>query len=164
MKKEMTMMLLTTTIIGLTAGIFYCWSVSVTKGLALLPDKEYITAFQALNRAILNPLFFFCFFGSIILLPVSTWQAWQSQVPARFWLLLSASVVYIVGVMGVTMAGNVPLNESLDVFDITKATIAEIAQKRLGFEGPWNNLNTIRTITSIVSFVLTVAAGLKPVS
>ena len=161
MKKETTTMLITTTIIGLTAGIFYCWSVSVTRGLALLPDSEYITAFQALNRAILNPLFFLCFFGSVILLPVSTWQAYQSPVQLRFWLLLAASVIYIVGIIGVTMAGNVPMNEALNVFDGTKASAAEIAQKRQWFEGTWNNLNNIRTVAAVVSFALTVAAGLK---
>jgi uncharacterized membrane protein len=69
MKSKKMILFLSTVVMGLNAGIFYCWSVSVTTGLALLPDKEYITAFQALNRAILNPLFLLCFMGPVFLLP-----------------------------------------------------------------------------------------------
>lgn len=151
-------LLITTIIMGLTAGIFYCWSVSVTKGLALLPDREYINTFQALNRAILNPLFFICFMGTVILLPVSTWMHYQKPVPVRFWLLLAASVLYLVGVIGVTMAGNVPMNNALDVFNTNSAAAADISAKRISFESRWNFLNNIRTLTCIICLTLTVLA------
>ena len=57
------LLVITTLLTGLIAGLFYCWSISVTKGLALLPDREYLLAFQQLNRAILNPLFLTAFMG-----------------------------------------------------------------------------------------------------
>ena len=155
------LLLITTIIMGLTAGIFYCWSVSVTRGLSLLPDKEYITAFQALNRAILNPLFFICFMGIAILLPVSTWIYYQKPLPFRFWLLLAASILYLAGVIGVTMAGNVPMNNSLDAFNTITATTAEISAKRTSYESRWNFLNNIRTVTCIICLTLTVLACLK---
>jgi len=157
------MLLFTTTIVmGLTAGIFYCWSVAITQGLALLPDKEYITAFQGLNRAILNPLFFICFMGLVVLLPASTWVHYRHPLPVRFWLLLAASVLYITGVIGVTMAGNVPMNDAMDVFDANAASAAEISAKRLAFEGRWNLLNNIRTVACVVCLALTVLACMVP--
>jgi len=151
-------LLITTVIMGLTAGIFYCWSVSVTPGLALLSDKEYITTFQQLNKAIQNPLFFICIMGTMFLLPLSTWVYYQKPLPLSFWLLLAASIIYFVGVMGVTMGANVPMNNEMDVFNTATATIAEISAKRIGFEAKWNFLNNIRTICCILCLTLTVLA------
>ena len=158
MKNKKMILFLTTIVMGLTAGIFYCWSISVTRGLALLPDKEYITAFQSLNRAILNPLFLLCFMGPVILLPLSAFTTWHKPPSAAFWLLCAAALVYIVGVIGITMAGNVPMNDALDKFDPTAASAADLSSTRMSFEAQWNFLNNIRTLSCILSFCLTVAA------
>lgn len=146
------MKLTTTIIMGLIAGIFYCWSISVTKGLALLPDKEYILAFQRLNKAILNPLFFICFMGPMVLLPLCLWRYYEQP---HWWLLLLATALYFMGVMGVTMGGNVPLNNMLEAFDLQQADMGAIRQMRQQFEAKWNWLNHIRTVCSIGSFVCT---------
>jgi uncharacterized membrane protein len=152
------LLFITTIITGLIAGVFFCWSVSVTKGLAPLPDKEYIDVFQSLNREIQNPLFFICFFGAAILLPVSTWQHYEQPLPLRFWLLLAASVIYLVGVIAVTVVGNIPMNESLDTFNTASATMPEMATCRINFEKSWNQLNNIRTVASVIAFVLIILA------
>src|SRR5262249_16863870 len=51
---------------GLMAGVFFAFSTSVMRGLARLGPAEAIAAMQAMNRAILNPLFLACFFGSAV--------------------------------------------------------------------------------------------------
>lgn len=158
MKRKSMILLITTIIMGLTAGIFYCWSISVTPGIALLPDKEYIAAFQKLDKAIVNPLFMIGFMGLALLLPVCTWVHYQKPLPLRFWLLLGASALYIVGVVGLTMTANVPMNESLSTFNTETASAAEISARRLAHEGPWNFLNNIRTVCCIVCLTLTVIA------
>jgi len=147
---------------ALVAGLFYSWSVSVTLGLARLPDHEYISAFQAMNRAILNPVFFASFLGTVILLPLSTYMHYGQPVSGRFWFLLAATVVYVVGVFGVTMVGNVPLNDALENFQLHTASAQEIAAQRAKFEVPWNNLNTVRTIASTLAIVLVIIACLDP--
>lgn len=144
---------------GLIAGLFYSWTVSVTPGLHKLADKEYILAFQAMNKAILNPLFFLSFMGTLILLPMATWTHYGDQ--NKFYFLLAATIVYVVGVFGVTVAGNVPMNESLAAFDVTSSSASEVASQRLMFESRWNVLNTIRTIGSIVSFGLIIIACMR---
>jgi len=144
-------MILTGTTTALMAGLFYAWSCSVTVGLADLPDKEYISAMQSMNRAIQNPAFFICFFGAAILLPLSAYLQFRINLSARFWFLLAATICYLVGVMGVTIAGNVPMNEALDALQLHSASIREIAAHRARFEGPWNSLNMVRTISSIFS-------------
>jgi uncharacterized membrane protein len=48
---------LATTSVGLTAGVFFDWQVTVMPGLGRLPDAEFVDAFRSLDRAIMNPLF-----------------------------------------------------------------------------------------------------------
>lgn len=158
MNRKHMLLLITTIVTGLMAGLFYSWSISVTRGLALLPDREYLAAFQQLNRAILNPLFLFAFMGLAILLPVTTGLHYHRPPSAAFGLLIAASALYLIGVLGITMFGNVPMNESLDAFNIDTATPAQLAAKRAAFEDRWNFLNDIRTVCCLGSFILTVIA------
>jgi uncharacterized membrane protein len=76
--------------------------------------------------------------------------------------LLAASALYLVAVFGVTIFGNVPLNNALDAFHLQSATAQEIAAQRAKFEAAWNNLNMIRTIASILAIVLVIIACIIP--
>jgi uncharacterized membrane protein len=125
----------------------------VNPGLAKLSDAEYLTAMQSINRAILNPAFYIAFFGAVVLLPLNTYLN-SDLYSNRFWLSLSASVVYILGLTGVTIFGNVPLNEMLDKFVILDASVEEIKEMRKTFELSWNRFHLIRTIAVIVSLIL----------
>lgn len=154
-------LIITATVTALTAGLFYGWSCSVTPGFGRLPDASYIASMQACNKAILNPVFFACFFGAMLLLPLSTYLHYEPAASMRFWFLLAASILYIVGVMGVTMVGNVPLNEALDKFDLQHASAEAITQARSQFEKRWNNLNNIRTVAATLSVILVVMACLS---
>jgi uncharacterized membrane protein len=138
---------------ALMAGLFYSYSCSVNPGLAKLSDAEYLTAMQSINRAILNPAFYIAFFGAVVLLPLNTYLN-SDLYSNRFWLSLSASVVYILGLTGVTIFGNVPLNEMLDKFVILDASVEEIKEMRKTFELSWNRFHLIRTIAVIVSLIL----------
>ena len=146
---------------ALIAGLFYAYSCSVTPGLARLPDATYLAAMQSINRAILNPVFFAGFMGAALLLPLSTYTHYAQPVSGRFWLLLAATLVYLIGVMGVTMAGNVPLNEALDAVDLQSASTTDRAAQRAAFEAPWNRFHAMRTWASILSLVLVICALLS---
>jgi uncharacterized membrane protein len=143
---------------GLIAGLFYSYSCSVNPGLGALSDAGYLAAMQSINRVILNPVFFFSFMGTFLLLPLSTYQHFGTG--SRFYLLLAAAAVYMIGTFGVTMLGNVPLNEALDKVNLTGASAQELAAHRLRFEVPWNRLHAVRTYASVISFVLVLLACL----
>jgi len=143
------------------AGLFYAWSCSVIPGLGRLPDTDYIRAMQEMNRTIQNPVFFAAFMGTILLLPLSTWMSYRQPGLGRFWFLLAASAAYLLGVFGVTIFGNIPLNDALDGFHLGAATGSEIAAQRARFEGPWNALNTVRTVASVLSILLVILACLS---
>jgi len=147
---------------ALMAGLFYSYSCSVNPGLGNLPDAEYLGAMQSINRAILNPGFFIAFFGAAILLPISAYLNYEPD-SVRFWLLAGAAVFYGAGLFGVTILGNVPLNEMLDKFVPGSASLSELSAMRVKFEDPWNTYHVIRTVAVIVALVLVLAACLCPV-
>jgi uncharacterized membrane protein len=154
--------LATALLLALIAGLFYSYSCSVNPGLGRLTDMEYLRAMQSINRAILNPVFFASFVGTFLLLPVSTWLCWkQTGADTTFYLILAAAIIYILGVFGVTMGGNVPLNNMLDKADLTNATTEGLKTLRGSFEGRWNMLHTVRTVCNVVSLALFLAAFIK---
>ena len=141
---------------GLSAGLFYAWQVSVIPGTKKVLDMTYLETMQAINRAILNPAFYLIFFGSLIVLAVSTVQ--QFNVGTRFWLLLGATLSYLTGTFGVTLFGNVPLNDLLDAMDLTELVDSKAMEFRQFYEQKWNRFHLIRTFFSVVSFILSVLA------
>jgi uncharacterized membrane protein len=168
-KKQSIMMKLLTylaslTTTGLSAGLFFAWSFSVTPGLAKINDTAYILAMQSMNRAILNPTFFLVFMGPLLLLPLSTYLSYTGTGSLRFWLLAGATIAYIGGVFGITMAGNVPMNEALDAFNLGSATADDIAVRRAGFEDRWIFLNNTRTGCAALALVLAITALILPQS
>ena len=147
-------LLAATTFVGLMAGLFYSYSCSVNVGLGKLPDAQYVAAMQSINRAIQNPVFFTSFFGSILFLPICTCLKYSIPLSSSFWLLITSALIYFIGSFGVTIFGNVPLNNTLESFSSATASKEEIHLHRIAFETKWNNLHFIRTVATIVSFIL----------
>jgi len=79
---------------GLVAGLLFGYSCSVVAGLGDLSAREYILAFQSINRAILNPYFFSVFFGSPVILVAATYKSYKKeQGTVQFNYLLAASLI-----------------------------------------------------------------------
>jgi uncharacterized membrane protein len=146
---------------GLIAGLLFSYLCSVNIGLKTLSNNEYVKAMQSINVAIQNPYFFIPFMGLLIVLPIATYLNYKHQNDTSFYLLLCASIIYVIGVFGITMFGNVPLNESLAKFSISTGNTYSISQMRQSFEKSWNSYHTIRTIASIFSFILTILSIIK---
>jgi uncharacterized membrane protein len=147
---------------GLMAGLFFAYACSVNPGLGRLSDASYLAAMQSINRAILNPVFLLVFMGTAILLPIGTWRIFERPASLPFYLLLAASILYVVCVFGFTMVGNVPLNDRLDAFDLSAASPEALTHFRTAFEGPWNAWNMVRTLAAILAFLLAALAYLTP--
>lgn len=152
-------LIVATTFSGLMAGLFYAWSISVTPGLAQVGDQNYLQAFQAMNRAILNPAFFVAFFGQALLLPLLSYLSFKSSAP--FTYVLIATLLYWIGCMGVTIFGNVPLNNMLEALQIETMPLEQMEDFREGFEKKWNRLNWIRTISTLLSLVFLILSCLQ---
>ncbi len=137
---------------GLSAGLFYAWQVSVIPGTRKVLDMVYLESMQSINRAILNPWFFLSFFGSAILLIISTIQHYNSG--SLFWFLLFSTITYLLGTFAVTAFGNVPLNDTLEALNLSALSETKILEFRKHYEVKWNRLHLIRTLFAVLSFLI----------
>lgn len=152
------MLIITIILLGLVAGLLYGYACSVNPGLHKLSDKEYLSAMQSINIAIQNPVFFISFMGSMVALAITTFQLYGQQA---FYYVLTAMILYVVGVFGVTMFANVPLNNRLASFNISNASQNDLKNIRAIFERPWNTFHIIRTIAAFAAFVVSIIALIK---
>ena len=147
-------LVLATILAGLSAGFFFTFQISVTRGLAIVGDTTYLTTFQAINDTIRNPWFAVVFFGTIPAIAAA--QLVNRRAPGTTRLLIGVALVLAVTVVAVTFAGSVPLNREL-----ADHTTATATQARLDFEDTWNQLNLIRTLAGIGAFAALAAATLR---
>ena len=145
---------------GLVAGVYYGFSVAVNPAFARLPDGQYIRAMQEINDAIQNPFFAASFFGAPLLLLLATGLYARRPRGRQLGLVLAATLVFGVGSLGVTVGGNIPLNEQLASYKPGAATSA--ATIRQQFAPPWNRWHQVRTVASVVALALLLGACLTP--
>lgn len=142
---------------GLIAGLFFAFSNFVMKALARLHPENGIAAMQAINVAVLNPLFLTFFLGTAavcLLLAIYSLVRWQSPGTA---CLLAGSSLYLMGNYVVTMTFNVPQNNVLARLD---ASSPEAAATWRNYVAVWTGWNHVRTITAFAAAaLLTVALG-----
>lgn len=149
-----------TLLIGLVAGLCFTWGNAVTPGIGQLDDLGYLQAFQKMNRSIENPTFFAVFFGSFFV-GIAAIITNKGVSPEHFRLVIVALALYFLGVVVVTVFGNVPLNQILDKTDLTNSSLEELKILRERFEKPWNRFHIIRIIAAIVSFALLLIASIS---
>ena len=160
MEIEIIILALAIFLTGLMAGIFFTWSNAVKPGIGKLGDIEYLRALQSMNRVILNNAFRIIFLGAIIavaLVPVFYFNLYPKNI---FWLFVFTLVIYWIGVFGVTVSGNIPLNEILDKTNLESITSEEIKTLRKSIEVKWNNFNLIRCISSAITFLILIVSFL----
>ncbi|MEC7770856.1 MAG: DUF1772 domain-containing protein [Bacteroidota bacterium] len=145
---------------GLTAGLCFTWANAITPGIGRLDDLGYLQSFQEMNRAIINPLFLVVFFGPFLAHIANIYLNRQQPNPV-FWMLFAAGILFVAGVVVITIFGNVPLNEMLESTDLENSSPDQLKALRNSFENKWNRLHLIRTITSALSFLLLILALLQ---
>jgi uncharacterized membrane protein len=133
-------------LLGLSAGLFFAFSVAVMPGLKRTDDATFVATMTAINRAILNFPFGLVLVGALIAPVVAAILAFITGASSP-WLLIAAAVVFLLGVVVVTGGVNVPLNEALDRDG-----------DRAAFERRWVRFTTVRTLSAIVAFALALLA------
>ncbi|MEQ9405654.1 MAG: DUF1772 domain-containing protein [Cyclobacteriaceae bacterium] len=144
---------------GLSAGLFYAWEVSVITGTKRISDQSYLEVMQSINREILNVRFYLIFFGSLIGLIIGSYLQYRIGITPVFLLMTAAMLSYLIGTFGVTVFGNVPLNEALDVLNLSEMNQEMSKETRIYFEGKWNRWHTVRTVFSVLAFLLALLAS-----
>jgi uncharacterized membrane protein len=131
---------------GLIAGLYYGWAVSVMPGLAGLDDRAFVSASQEFDAAIQNPFFFASFLGAIVLTGAAAQQQRRLGLRQATPWILAALILYSLGFL-TTMAISVPLSSDIaDAGDPNR--IADLAGVRDAFEDKFVAWNIVRTVLS----------------
>ena len=143
---------------GWVAGVLGHYAHTLMPALRRVDDRTFVTAFQAIDRAILNPWFMVAFFGAPVLAVAGTVLVWGDGGALRVWLLVASAMLVAGVVMTVTI--NVPLNDAIKAAG-EPDRIADLAAVRSAFdESRWATWNLVRTVTTVVAFgILVVAVG-----
>lgn len=139
---------------GLVAGIFFAFSNFVMKALARIHAGSGIAAMQSINVVVLNPLFLGLFIGTAViclLLAIYSLLRWQS--PATVWLL-AGSALYIIGTFIVTIAFNVPRNETLARVDASHPEAIRVWRNYVAGWTRWNHVRTIAAVAAAAFFTI----------
>jgi uncharacterized membrane protein len=140
-----------TTAMGLMAGVFWLYAHTIMPGLRRTDDRTFVGAFQAIDRAIINPWFMSLFIGALLLSGVSVALHLREDERSVLPWIVAALVLYVV-VFVVTVGVNVPLNDELKAAG-DPDRIADLAAVRERFdEAKWVRWNIARTVATTAAF------------
>ncbi|MFT3785823.1 MAG: DUF1772 domain-containing protein [Tepidisphaeraceae bacterium] len=142
--------LLVATIVGtgVVTGVFFAFSTFVMPALARLPASQGAAAMQSINVLAVTPLFMTALFGTALLCAVvagETMLHWNG--PGAAWVVAGA-MNYLLGIILVTIVGNVPLNNALAGVDAMSDAGIELWKR---YQPSWNAWNHVRTVSGIMS-------------
>jgi uncharacterized membrane protein len=141
-------LMLATLAMGLMAGVFGLYAYAIMPGLGKTDARTFVGAFQAIDRAIINPLFMATFFGAAVLTAAAA--ALHLGDAAAPWII--AALVLYAAVFVITIAVNVPLNDAIKAAG-DPDSISDLTAVRERFdEARWAGWNVVRAVASTAAF------------
>ena len=149
-------LILATFLCSLVAGFLFAFAVVIMPGINNLNDKEFIRAFQVMDGVIQNnqPLFMLVWLGSVLVLIISAVLGIGQLDGVGRLLIISAALIYILGVQLPTITINIPLNNKIQTLDVDGMSEESHKVARENFEPRWNRWNKNRTVLSSLASVL----------
>ena len=138
---------------SLVTGLVFGFAIVTMPGIAKLSNKNFLNAFKNIDEVIQKnqPIFMLVWIGSIMAVILTLTLGILLLSGMEKILLLSASLLYLLGVQLPTVFYNIPLNNMIQELDINLMEDSELEKSRLGFEKSWNRWNNIRTLNGIVA-------------
>lgn len=140
---------------GLTAGVLLAFSVGVMPALRTRPAADAAATMQQINNVIVSPVFLTVFLGAAAAAVAAAVTSLASGGDSGT-LVVAGAVVYVVGCVAVTVAINVPLNDSLASVDPSSRNGASVWADYLTRWTRWNHART--AAATLACAVLTAAA------
>jgi uncharacterized membrane protein len=139
-------LILATFLCSLVAGFLFAFAIVVMPGIRGLGDREFIRAFQVMDRVIQNnqPIFMVVWVGSVLTAATATVLGIVQLEGVERLLIILAALAYLLGVQLPTVTINVPLNNKLQALDVAAVDARAQQATREGFEPRWNRWNSIR--------------------
>ena len=139
---------------GAVGGVFFSFSTFTMQGLARLPAQLGMAAMQSINTTAVRPPLMTALFGTgaVCAALAARGLGWWGE--DRFPLLLAGAALYLVGVIGVTVIGNVPLNDALAAADPRAGTAAPFWATYVRSWTRWNHVRTLCSLAAAATFAV----------
>ncbi len=149
-------LMLSVLLCSLVAGFLFAFAIVVMPGIKNLNSHNFLQAFKVMDRVIQNnqPLFIVVWLGSVVVVVVSAWFGFSRLEGIDRLLILTACIMYLLGVQLPTMSINVPLNNQLQKMDLDTMPEHSLREARTNFETRWTQWNAIRTVFAILTSIL----------
>jgi uncharacterized membrane protein len=130
------------------------FSVTVMWALGRIAPAAGISAMQAINVVVLNPIFLGTFFGTaIISLALDIVALVRFSEPGSGYLI-GGSLLYFAGTFLVTLLFNVPLNNRLAAVKPDSAEGNAVWTHYLRVWTGWNHVRTVAPLAAMACFIL----------
>lgn len=144
-------LMIATLMVGLFAGVFAIYANAIMPGLRRTNDRTFVGAFQAIDTAIINPLFLMTFLGGLVFTGIAAalhlGEDFRSVLP---WIVVA--LVLYVAVVVITVSVNVPLNDGIKAAGNPDG-IDDLAAVREQFnEERWVGWNLFRALATTIAF------------
>jgi uncharacterized membrane protein len=142
---------------GAVGGVLFAFSSFVMPGLKRLPSAQGIEAMQSINVTAVRPAFMTAFLGTALLCVVLTVRAFMTWGDRRAVLLLVASVLYVVGTIGLTIGYHVPMNDDLATLQPHSAAAAAQWADYVSHWTLWNHVRAGAALAATAVFAFALA-------
>jgi uncharacterized membrane protein len=145
---------------GLVTGLLLAFSVCVMSALGRLPAAHGAAAMQTINVAIQNPVFGLVFAGATAgsaYAAASALLGWGQPGTAP---RLFGGVLFLVGVLVLTLVRNLPLNDALAAVDPQDPAASAVWEHYLRV---WTSWNHVRVVAGTVATALLVLSLRSPI-
>lgn len=139
---------------GLVAGIWFAFSNFVMAGLSRTAPDKGIAAMQSINITVLNPVFFAALFGTALICLVLVTLCFVRWGEPGNTIILAAGLLYLIGCVGVTILGNVPLNDKLAAVEPGTSEAAVLWAAFLPGWLFWNHVRMVATLAAAIGFTV----------
>ncbi len=136
---------------GLIAGVYFAFSTFIMTSFARIAPAAGVAAMNAINVDIVKSVFIPLFFGTTLAAGILAGLALFRWSGPGSTAVLAGGAIYVIGMLGVTVAFNVPLNNALAAVDPSSA---EGASLWAGYVRDWTFWNHVRLIASTAASVL----------
>lgn len=146
---ENLLIAIATLVFGIMAGLFWTYTFNVNRAMLQMDGATYATVQSLLNVNVRHTMFFTFFFGGGAFSLLALVANLRHRRTVAFWLVASAFLLYLFGVIVFTQQVNLPLNAYTESWNPQN-----LPTDWQSVRVQWNNANAIRVATSGGAFVL----------
>ena len=141
---------------GAVGGVFFAFSGFVMPALDRLSPAQAAAAMQSINVTAVRPPLMITLFATTALAVAAPLLARRGSDQPTL-LLIIAGALYLIGTVGTTIVGNVPLNDAL----ARTAAATTDAATWTAWSSAWTARNHVRTVAALAATALYAVALLR---